>query len=215
MKTNWFKWTNNFVTKFSFGSLAFLVAASFFVVSATGQQLYNNNGGAPNSSASGLATGPTAQNGAAAPAGTQWSELQPSTPGGTTEGNTSAGYTCTGTFRIADNFTVPAGQTWNITSIDTYAYQTGASSTTSPFTGATIRVWNAAPPGGMVVYGDTTTNRLGSSTFTGLYRIFNTVVPPATAPGTTRPIWRNTINTAEPTGLITLSPVRRPLSARA
>jgi hypothetical protein len=187
---------NNLLAKLFTCSLTILVTAGFFVSTASAQTvLYNNNGGAPNSSPSGLATGATSKSGVAAPTGAQWSEVQ-NNAGNTAEANTSAGSTCTGTFRIADNFTVPAGQTWNITSIDTYAYQTGASPGTSPFTGATIRVWNAAPPGGMVVYGDTTTNRLGSTTFAGLYRIFNTVAPPpGTAPGTTRPIFRNTITT--------------------
>ena len=45
-----------------------------------------------------------------------------------------------------------------------------------------------------VVFGDTTTNRLGGSINAALYRVFNTKYPvPGTVPGTTRPIWRNTL----------------------
>lgn len=184
----------NWRAKSWFGSVLFVLAAT---VLASGQNLlYNNNGNAPNSTPSGLATGATSKSGVAAPAGAQWSEVQ-NNAGTLTESNTSAGSTCTGTFRIADNFTVPAGQTWSITSIDTYAYQSGFTGTTSPFTGATLRVWNGAPnAGGTIVYGDTTTNRLGPTVDSGLFRIFNTVAPPpGTVPGTTRRIWRNTINT--------------------
>ena len=46
----------------------------------------------------------------------------------------------------------------------------------------------------VVVFGDTTTNRLASSVDSTFFRIFNTAVPPpGTVQGTTRKIWKNTV----------------------
>lgn len=139
-----------------------------------------------------LSTGPTSQSGIPAPAGTTWSEVANNT-GNTTESNTSAGSTINvGSFTLADDFIVPAGQTWNISKFSFFAYQTGSAATPSPFTGLFLRVFNGNPSaGGTVVFGDLTTNRLSASVDPLMYRIFNsTVPPPGTAPGTTRKIWR-------------------------
>ena len=75
--------------------------------------------------------------------------------------------------------------------ITVYAYSTGFAGTTSPFTDLRIRIHNSSPLAGptTVVYGDLTTNRLSASSFTNVYRIFNTVVTPATVPGITRMVW--------------------------
>ncbi len=74
------------------GSLLIVLATTVF---ASGQTvLFNNNGGAPNSSPSGLATGATSLSGVAAPAGTQFSEVQ-NNAGNTAEANTIAGFSCT------------------------------------------------------------------------------------------------------------------------
>ena len=146
----------------------------------------------------GLNPQPTSKSGVAAPAGTQWSEVQNDT-GDTATANTNGGSSAhPSQFRLADDFTVPAGQSWSITSVDTFGYQTGAPLTPSPFTAATLRIWSGEPGvgGSTIVFGDTTTNRLGSSTDTSLLRIFNTVVPPATAPGSTRRIWNNVLTVA-------------------
>ena len=181
------------INKSTFGSLAMILAASFFAVGASAQTLYNNGG---LGTGSGLATGTTTKSGVVAPSGTQWSEVQ-NNAGDLTAANTVSGYGCVTGFRLADDFTVPAGQTWTITGVDVYGYQTGYTGTGSPFTGANIRIYSGSPlDGGTVVYGDTTTNRLGTSVDALLYRAFNTVAPsPGTAPGTTRRIFRNTINT--------------------
>lgn len=153
----------------------------------------------------GLATGATANNGTtAAPTGTQWSEAQ-NDFGITTQANTLAGVGCqqfgTTSNRCADDFNVPVGQTWTINQVIVFAYLTGFTGTASPITGANLRIWRGAPgaAGSTVVFGDTTTNHLASSTDAGLFRIFNSVVPAApattpTAPGTTRRIWQVNIN---------------------
>ena len=149
----------------------------------------------------GLATGATSRSGVAAPAGTQWSEAQ-SDLGNTTESNTLAGVGCqristTTLNRCADDFTVPVGQTWTINQVIVFAYQTGFAGTTSPVVGAYLQIWNGPPglPGSTVIFGDTATSRLASSTDSLMYRIFNSTTPaPGTAPGTTRRIWQVNIN---------------------
>ncbi len=140
----------------------------------------------------GLNPQPTSKSGVAAPAGSFFSEVQNNT-GNTTESNTVTGFTSSPPFRLADNFTI--GQRCTLASVVFFAYQTGAG-TTSPFTAHTLQIWNGRPgdPGAMVIFGDTTTNRLASSVDTMIFRIFNTVAPPpGTPPGTTRRIWANTV----------------------
>jgi subtilisin-like proprotein convertase family protein len=147
-----------------------------------------------------LNTGTVTSSGVAVPTpGYEWSEVQ-NDAGNLTESNTSAGATCTGNFRLADDFTVPAGETWTITSISTYAYQTGWASPTSPINSATLQVWDGPPGVGAVIFGDGTTNRLLTSLEENLYRVFNTSVPPpGSPPGTTRRVWENTLDA---TGLV-------------
>lgn len=89
--------------------------------------------------------------------------------------------------RISDDFTIDCQ--WKLDSIDLYGYQTG-STTTSTFTSYTLRIWDGVPdtPGSNVIFGDTTTNRLISTTWSGAYRITET-----TTGNSTRPIMRNTL----------------------
>ena len=78
------------------------------------QQVYTNGG---------LSTGATSNNGVAAPTGYTWSELQNNT-GNTTETNASTGinghYITSGTTsnKLTDNFVVPVGSAWNVTSFE-------------------------------------------------------------------------------------------------
>ncbi|ASS50740.1 MAG: hypothetical protein A3D31_14375 [Candidatus Fluviicola riflensis] len=90
--------------------------------------------------------------------------------------------------RVADDFTVDCS--WTIDSIYFYGYQTG-STTTSTFTGYTLRIWDGVPDavGSNVVWGDTTTNRLLRTIFSGTYRVTET-----TTGNSTRPIMQNTID---------------------
>ncbi|MBL7765021.1 MAG: T9SS type A sorting domain-containing protein [Chitinophagaceae bacterium] len=87
--------------------------------------------------------------------------------------------------RIADDVVVTSN--WQIDSLVFYAYQTG-STTTSTMTQVNFMIWNGVPGsvGATVVYGDSTTNRLSSSTFSNTYRITET-----TTGNATRPIMRN------------------------
>ena len=100
--------------------------------------------------------------------------------------------------RVADDFTItdPAG--WQIDTITFFTYQTG-SSTTSTINALNLRIWNGPPndPASTVVWGDTTTNILTSSTWTNIYRVTDT-----TMSDTTRPIMAcvGTLNTILPAG---------------
>ena len=89
----------------------------------------------------------------------------------------------TTTNRLADDFTIPSGG-WTINSITLYGYQTG-STTTSTFNSARVQIWRGAPnvAGSVLVFGDMTTNRFASTSFTGIYRATDT-----TPTGNTRPI---------------------------
>jgi Calx-beta domain len=102
-------------------------------------------------------------------------------------------------FRIADNFTVPPGGGWNISELVLFGYQTG-STTTPTFNNARVQIWNGPPnAGGVVVFGDTTTNRFASAAFSNIYRDLDTAPCPAAQ---TRPIMavRATVNTTLPPG---------------
>ncbi|MEI7898438.1 MAG: carboxypeptidase regulatory-like domain-containing protein, partial [bacterium] len=93
-------------------------------------------------------------------------------------------------YRMADDFTV-SGNAWNVSSVEFYGYQTN-STTTSTFTAAYLRILNGVPgaPGTTVVWGDTTTNRMSSTSFTNIYRTS------AVNGGVARPIMKIIVNTS-------------------
>ncbi len=99
--------------------------------------------------------------------------------------------------RISDDFVVPVGETWNITSATFFAYQTG-SSTISTITDVRIQIFDAPPDIGTLVWGDLVTNRLNTSAWTGVYRILESDVPPLP---TGRPIMASVCNV-----VVTLDP---------
>ena len=171
--------------KKSFLILAFVWAA---ISSSWAQQLFTNGG---------IATGTTSKSGVVAPIGTQWSEVQ-NDAGNTAVANANSGYTASTALglELADDFVVPAGQSWTISSFSFFGYQTGAAATPSPFSNLTIRVWNGQPgtTGATVIFGDATTNRLGTSTDVLTYRVFNSLYPTPAAPGTTRKVWEVAAN---------------------
>ncbi|MEW5986508.1 MAG: hypothetical protein AB1791_07745 [Chloroflexota bacterium] len=79
-------------------------------------------------------------------------------------------------FRVADDFTISDPGGWQIDQITFYAYQTSAPTNPSPINHVNFRIWDGSPddPGSSVVFGDTTTNRLASSTWDNLYRVLDT-----------------------------------------
>jgi len=78
--------------------------------------------------------------------------------------------------RVADDFTIPGGQTWNISEIAFYAYQTSSPTSPSPFTGVYVQIWDGSPlaGGSSVIWGDLTTNRLGATSWANIYRVLDT-----------------------------------------
>ena len=159
---------------------------------AAAAPLYSNGGINPRA---------TSKSGVAAPTGSFWSELQ-NNAGNTTESNNILGSGgAAGTSRLADDFTVPAGATWTINSIDFYGYQVGAAASPSPFTSCNVQIWRGRPGdvGSAVIAGDLTTNRLAASIDTRIFRIGSSTVPaPGTAPDMTRRVWRNHATFATP-----------------
>lgn len=179
-----------------------------FVSSAFGQNLYSNQ--SSNVNVAQLNAVGLTRSGVAATAGNYWSECQSNGAGVQLESNTSAGFSVylgTGTtqFRLADDFTVAAGG-WSLTGVKVYAYQTG--STSNPFIGGDLNIWNGRP-------GDTGSTIVGTGTFGSVsnaitvfdasggltsgsvFRIFNTNSPaPGTVQGTTRQVREVTFNVA-------------------
>jgi hypothetical protein len=141
-----------------------------------------------------LATGATTLSGVAAPAGTQWSEVardetNPSLANASTGGSVLGPYG----FRQADDFVVPTGG-MNIAYLKFPLFQPGA--TDLSIKSLTVRIWDRPPsdPAAVLLFGDTTTNRLANLEWAPIYRVFNTVVastcedPTTPSPDLTRQI---------------------------
>ncbi len=91
-------------------------------------------------------------------------------------------------FMIADDFTVPAGEVWDLSFAQWYAYQTG-SSTTSTITSAKVVIWSGNPmSGGTPIAGDETTERLLTTYWSGVYRVSTNPLD------TNRPVMENLID---------------------
>ncbi|MGQ0801481.1 MAG: choice-of-anchor D domain-containing protein, partial [Pseudomarimonas sp.] len=115
------------------------------------------------------------------PGGSDISLLQNGTLGLTTLG---AGFGAATTFSVTDDFVVPAGQTWQLSGVRFFGYQTGSPTAPSSMNDVRYQIWNGRPGdmGSTVLFGDLTTNRFVSSVWTNAYRTAEGAV------GTTRPI---------------------------
>lgn len=135
-------------------------------------------------------TGPVTANGTVAPAGTTWAESNGGTIGWSNTTNASGN-----TYTLADDFSVAAGSTWSISSIDVYAYVTDVGIDSSPITGVSLRIWSGTPgtDGAAVIWGDLTTNLMTSSVFSNIYR------SELDYPDLQRPLWDQNVAT---TGLV-------------
>ncbi|MBS1689424.1 MAG: T9SS type A sorting domain-containing protein [Bacteroidetes bacterium] len=72
---------------------------------------------------------------------------------------------------VADVFHVPAGITWVVDTVIVYGYQYGMR-VPSTFTGCNLQIYSGTPgAGGAVRWGDTLTNVLVSTGFTGIYKV--------------------------------------------
>jgi hypothetical protein len=89
--------------------------------------------------------------------------------------------------RIADDFTVTDAAGWYVDKVTFFGYQTG-STTASTFTGVNLRIWDGPPnnPASSVVFGDTTTNRLMTTSWSNIYRVLDTALT-----NTQRPVMAN------------------------
>ncbi len=80
---------------------------------------------------------------------------------------------------LADDFAVPQGRFWSLSTLKWYGYQNDApANPTSSITDVRVQLWYQRPdqPGAVVLYGDTSTNRLVSSSFTNCYRVRSTAL---------------------------------------
>ena len=86
------------------------------------------------------------------------------------------GVAAVGATRVAEDFVVPAGATWNVDAITVFGYQTGA--TAVSINNANVRVFNGSPalPASTVLFGDITTNRFASAALTGAFRVTPTTL---------------------------------------
>jgi Secretion system C-terminal sorting domain len=130
----------------------------------------------------------------AAPVGYTWSEME--SPSATIGFPVFYNNAVTSDYSIADDFVVPTGQTWVLTNVNFYGYQTNYGGTTPPIDAVRVRIWNGDPSTGTatIVYGDMTTNvyNAAGSGEEFVYRVFN-------VSGTTRRVWR--FNTTVSTSL--------------
>ena len=71
--------------------------------------------------------------------------------------------------RVADDFTIPAGETWNISTARFFLYEYGT--TTSLFAGMSLRIWDGSPlnSSSHVIWGNTMANVMSDTGFTGAY----------------------------------------------
>jgi hypothetical protein len=95
--------------------------------------------------------------------------------------DTTLGSNCNNAaFRLADDFTIPAGGA-TVQKFTVFGYQTQAApggSTVSTMTAGFVRIWNGPPnvAGSTVVFGDVTTNRLTATSFSTVWRVVSTTL---------------------------------------
>lgn len=182
-----------------------LISCFFIVFSAiSSAQIYTNGT---------LSTGENSISGVAAPSGYTWSEMQNNT-GNFTQANATAGlpayYTTDGTtsYRIADDFIVPIGEEWEVSSIDFFGYQNSYNDhIIPPIDQLKVQIFNIDPStvGATPIAGDMATNVIDvpncNNSF--IYRIFNSLYPSGGQPTNfTRRIWRlrGTLTATLPSG---------------
>ena len=125
--------------------------------------------------------------------GADESILQNVTIAGVTAYGSSANVTADSQWIVADDFTVPAGETWTLTEVVLYGYQTN-STTASTFKGANPVIYDRSPddPAAVVLAGDITTSSLDLSVWSNAYRVAETSTTCQSGSCTARPIMANT-----------------------
>ena len=147
-----------------------------------------------------ISTGSISNSGVAAPAGYTWSESQHNT-GNSTVTNTAKGfasyYNAFSSYKLTDDFIIPAGETWDISSISVYVFGDNYNGTTPPVDTLKLMIWNGHPKftTSSLVYGDSLNNRLTASLDTLCFVIQNSAVPPpGITPVANTKIWKLTAN---------------------
>ncbi len=94
-------------------------------------------------------------------------------------------------FRVAEDFIIPDANGWQIDSIVFLAYQT-SSGNTSTFTDYRMQVWDNSPDNvaSSILYGDTVTNVLFNTYWSGIYR-----TDAVSFTNVDRPLMRNVVST--------------------
>jgi len=113
-----------------------------------------------------LSTGTTSADKTNAPAGYTWSEVQ--------ETNELLGSLAVmGSYSLADDFVVPAGEKWNITKINFYIYKADYLGADSPVKEVRYEIYsdNPSTAGSVKVYGDLSVNKYFTSADAKMYRI--------------------------------------------
>lgn len=159
-----------------------------------------------------LSTGTVSASGVNAPTGYTWSELQNNT-GNTTQTNAANGFpayyfnTGTDSYRLADDFTIPSGQVWSVSSFDFFGYDGLNTTTSSSIDRLYIQIFNVDPAtsGATPIFGDMATNvyDVSNSANAFIYRIFNSSYPaPGQVINTTRKVWkfRGNLDASLPSG---------------
>lgn len=153
-------------------------------------QLYSNGS---------LATGTVATDGFTAPAGYSWSELQNNT-GNNLQVNGTSGlpgyYYADGSlnYALADDFIVPEGQVWSVTSFDFFCYEPVYSGSVPPINQLRIRLYSSNPSlaGSAPIAGDFSTNVYDATNSENafIYRIFNATIPSPQQPNFSRKVFK-------------------------
>lgn len=146
-----------------------------------------------------LSTGSVTASGFVAPSGYTWSELQNNT-GNTTQVNGTSGLPAyfysdgSVSYALADDFVVPVGQTWEITSFDFFCYEPVYSGSIPPIDQLHIRLYNTNPSigGATPILGDFVTNvyNAANSDNAFIYRVFHSVIPNPQQPNFSRKVFR-------------------------
>jgi hypothetical protein len=168
----------------------FLYCTFIFFTDFSFGQIYNNGS---------LITGTTAADGFICPSGYSWSEMQHNTTS-TTQANSTSGlpayYYNDGTisYSLADDFTIPAGQTWTISSFDFFCYEPIYGGSVPPINQLKIRLYNVNPstPGATPILGNLTANVYDATNSDNafVYRIFHATIPSPQQPNFSRKVFR-------------------------
>lgn len=141
-----------------------------------------------------LSTGTISKSGLVAPAGRTWAELQnngsdlSSTNGSFGMGIDGPSYST----YFADDFTIPAGESWDLNQIEVYASIESTDTGTMPFNTFNFEIWNGDPqlPSSQKIYGNINTNifNAAASGDSFMTHIKNTAF--LTPPFPMRTLWR-------------------------